>query len=113
MIDFVERQVAFPELDVQQRLSVSLEYGVAELLVREDAHFVGLTIAESGLEELDITVLTLQRGTQVTPNPRRKVVLEANDRLLCFGKLEEMRSMVPKRRPRRLRPIASDESTEE
>ena len=23
------------------------------------------------------------------------------DRLLCFGKLEEMRSMVPERRPRR------------
>ncbi len=113
VVDFVDRQVAFPELDVRQRLSVSLEYGVAELLVRDDAHLVGQTIAESGLEELDITVLTLQRGTEVTPNPRRKVVLEANDRLLCFGKLEEMRSMVPKRRPRRIRPITTDESTED
>ena len=113
IVDFVDRQVAFPELDVRQRLSVSLEYGVAELLVRDDGHFVGHTIADSGLEELDITVLTLQRGTAVTPNPRRKVVLEANDKLLCFGKLEEMRSMVPKRRPRRIRPITTDESTED
>jgi ribosomal protein S6--L-glutamate ligase len=28
-------------------------------------------------------------------------VLEAEDRLLCFGRLEEMRSMIPERRRRR------------
>ena len=114
IVDFVDDQVAFPELDVRQRLSVSIGYGVAELLVREDAHFVGQTIAESGLDERDITVLTVQRGTTVIPNPRRPFVLEANDRLLCFGRLEEMRGMIPKRRPRRVAPIASpDESTED
>ncbi|NNK91311.1 MAG: RimK family alpha-L-glutamate ligase [Acidimicrobiia bacterium] len=113
IVDFVSRQVAFPELDVRQRLSISIEYGVAELLVREDGSFVGRTIADSGLDELDITVLTVQRGTSVIPNPRRPFVLEANDRLLCFGKLEEMRSMVPRRRPRRVQPIRSDESTED
>lgn len=35
------------------------------------------------------------------PNPRKHVVLEADDRLFCFGKLDEMRSMVPERRRRR------------
>ena len=30
-------------------------------------------------------------------------MLEAEDRLLCFGKLEEMRSMIPERRKRRAR----------
>ena len=34
MIDYVANQVAFPELDVRQRLTVSAGYGVAELLVR-------------------------------------------------------------------------------
>jgi ribosomal protein S6--L-glutamate ligase len=37
----------------------------------------------------------------VIPNPRNKTVLEGEDRLLCFGKLEEMRSMIPERRRRR------------
>ena len=45
-------------------------------------------------------MLTLHRGTAVIPNPREGVVLEAGDRLLCFGKLEEMRSMIPARRKR-------------
>jgi len=103
IIDFVDNQVAFPELDVRQRLTVSTGYGVAELLVREDAHLVGQSLRESGLNERDITVLTLHRGPQVIPNPKPGRVLEANDRLLCFGRLEEMREMIPARRQRRSR----------
>jgi ribosomal protein S6--L-glutamate ligase len=101
IIDYIGNQVAFPEIDVRQRLTVSTGYGVAELVVLSGADLVGRTIAESGLEERDITVLTLHRGTSVIPNPRRRTVLEAQDRLLCFGKLEEMRSMIPERRRRR------------
>ncbi|MEV1128385.1 RimK family alpha-L-glutamate ligase [Agromyces sp. NPDC049794] len=101
IIDYIGGQVAFPEIDVRQRLTVSTGYGVAELLVHGAADLVGKTLGESGLWERDITVLTLHRGTNVIPNPRKGVVLEAEDRMLCFGKLEEMRSMVPERRRRR------------
>ena len=101
IIDFIADQVAFPEIDVRQRLTVSTGYGVAELIVHEGAELIGSTIAASGLRERDITVLTLHRGTTVIPNPRMSRELEAGDRLLCFGKLEEMRSMVPDRRRRK------------
>lgn len=103
IVDYVANQVAFPEIDVRQRLSVSTGYGVAEILVHNHGDFVGKTIGESSLGERDVTVLTLHRGTTVIPNPRNRVALEAGDRLLCFGKLEEMRSMVPERRRRRAR----------
>ncbi|MGX5695508.1 RimK family alpha-L-glutamate ligase [Agromyces soli] len=101
IIDYIAAQVAFPEIDVRQRLTVSTGYGVAELLVHTNADLVGKTLGESGLWERDITVLTLHRGPQVIPNPRKGVMLESGDRLLCFGKLEEMRSMIPERRRRR------------
>jgi ribosomal protein S6--L-glutamate ligase len=101
IIDYVANQVGFPELDVRQRLTVSTGYGVAELHVRPGADLVGKTIAESGLRDLDITVLTLNRGTTVIPNPRVNRVLEPDDRLLCFGRLEAMRGMIPDRRRRR------------
>jgi ribosomal protein S6--L-glutamate ligase len=104
IVDYIERQVAFPELDVRQRLTVSTGYGVAELLVHEGADILGKSIAESGLRNRDITVLTLTRGTTVIPNPRTERILEAEDRLLCFGKLEAMRDLVPERRKRRARP---------
>jgi len=101
VIDYIANQVAFPEIDVRQRLSVSTGYGVAELLVHNNGDFVGRSLSESGLGERDITVLTVHRGASVIPNPKRSTVLEAGDRLLCFGKLEEMRSMIPARRRRR------------
>ena len=57
-----------------------------------------------GLPEQDINVLTLYRGTTVIPNPRLKRKLEPGDRLLCFGKLEAMRGMIPEKTRRRRRP---------
>jgi ribosomal protein S6--L-glutamate ligase len=101
IIDHIANQVAFPEIDVRQRLTISTGYGVAELVVHTGSDLVGKTLRESGLGDRDITVLTLHRGTTVLPNPRPGQVLEAQDRLLCFGKLDEMRSMVPERRRRR------------
>uniref|UniRef100_UPI0035B093D8 cation:proton antiporter regulatory subunit n=1 Tax=Nocardioides xinjiangensis TaxID=2817376 RepID=UPI0035B093D8 len=96
-------QVAFPDIDVRQRLTVSTGYGVAEIVVHAGSEMVGKRLGESGLDERDITVLTLHRGTHVIPNPRNKTVLEGEDRLLCFGKLEEMRSMIPDRKQKRVR----------
>ena len=104
IVDYIESQVAFPELDVRQRLTVSTGYGVAELHVRDGATIMGQTIESSGLLENDIAVLTLTRGTHVIPNPKKSRVLEADDRLLCFGKLDAMRDLVPARRRRRAQP---------
>ena len=101
IVDHISNQVAFPELDVRQRLTVSTGYGVAEIHVPEGSEFIGQTISGSGLRERDITVLTLHRDNVVIPNPRESRELEPNDRLLCFGKLEEMRDMIPARRKRR------------
>ncbi|MFB7842595.1 RimK family alpha-L-glutamate ligase [Microbacterium sp. NPDC056052] len=101
IIDFIANQVNFPEIDVRQRLSVSTGYGVAELVIHAGAEQVGKQLGDLGLWDRDITVLTLHRGVTVIPNPRKHVVLEDEDRLLCFGKLDEMRSMIPERRRRR------------
>jgi len=101
IIDYISHEVAFPDIDVRQRLAVSTGYGVAELVVHAGADVVGTTLGESGILDKDVTVLTLNRGATVIPNPRSKQVLEAGDRLLCFGKMEEMRSMTPSRRRRR------------
>ena len=111
IIDFIEGQVSFPELDVRQRLSVSAGYGVTELLIGEQSDLVGRTLAGSDLRERDIVVLTLNRGHTVVPNPKGSRVLEVSDRLICFGKLEAMRDLVPARRKRK-RPSVKKLKTE-
>ncbi len=68
------------------------------------SEYVGKTIAESGLRDKDINVLSLRRGITVIPNPKSSRPLEGGDRLLCFGKLDSMRHLVPERTRRRRRP---------
>jgi ribosomal protein S6--L-glutamate ligase len=104
VIDYIAAQVDFPEIDVRQRLTVSKGYGVSEIYVPEGSRFIGQTITETKLSESDINVLTLYRGAKVIPNPRADRVLEPGDKLLCFGKLEAMREMIPARTQRKRRP---------
>ncbi len=95
IVDYMAAQVNFPEIDLRQRLTVSRGYGVAEIHIPESSDHIGKAISDSGLRDKDITVLTLNRGTSVIPNPRSHRLLEAGDRLLCFGKLELMRDLIP------------------
>ncbi len=104
VIEYIAAQVDFPEIDVRQRLTVSKGYGVSEIYVPEGSKFVGLTIEETKLREQDINVLTLYRDAKSIPNPKSSRVLEANDKLLCFGKLDSMRGMVPAKTVRRRQP---------
>jgi ribosomal protein S6--L-glutamate ligase len=113
VIDYISAQVDFPEIDLRQRLTVSKGYGVTEIYVPEGSNFVGMTIKETDLAEQDINVLTLYRGNKIIPNPKASRVLEPDDKLLCFGKLESMRGMIPKKTRRRRQPqiqgLVSDE----
>ncbi len=104
IIDYLAAQVDFPEIDIRQRLTVSRGYGVTEISIPAGSEFVGKSIDDSGLSEQDINVLTLYRGSTVIPNPRLKRTLEPGDRLLCFGKLESMRSMIPEKTRKKRRP---------
>lgn len=108
IIDYIAAQVDFPEIDVRQRLTVSKGYGVSEIYIPEGSNFVGQTIAQTQLLESDINVLTLYRGAKVIPNPRPDRVLDAGDKLLCFGKMESMRGMIPRRERRRRRPTVQE-----
>ena len=113
VIDYIAAQVDFPEIDLRQRLTVSKGYGVTEIYVPEGSNFVGMTIKETKLSEQDINVLTLNRGRKVIPNPRTDRVLEPDDKLLCFGKLESMRGMIPPKTRRRRRPVLKELVSEE
>ena len=108
IVDYIAAQVDFPEIDLRQRLTVSRGYGVTEIHIPEGSEYVGKSVADSGLRDRDVNVLTLYRGTSVIPNPKSSRELEAGDRLLCFGKLELMRDLIPTKARRKRRPKVKD-----
>ena len=115
IVDYIGAQVVFPEIDLRQRLTVSRGYGVTEIHIPEGSEFVGQEINASGFQDRDINALTLYRAGKVIPNPRPDRLLEPGDRLLCFGKLESMRGLVPKKTRTKRRPkvkkLPNDAST--
>ena len=104
IIDYIAAQINFPEIDLRQRLTVSRGYGVSEIYIPEGSEYIGKTIQESKLREKDIIVLTLHRDAKVIPNPRPQREIQAGDRLLCFGKLELMRNIIPQKIRRKRQP---------
>jgi ribosomal protein S6--L-glutamate ligase len=108
VIDYISAQVEFPEIDIRQRLTVSKGYGVSEIYVPDGSAYVGKMLSETDLSDKDINVLTLYRGNKVIPNPKLSRVLEPEDKLLCFGKLESMKGMIPAKTQRRRRPVVQD-----
>lgn len=104
IIDYIAAQVDFPEIDLRQRLTVSRGYGVAELHIPDGSDYIDKMISESGFSDKDINVLTLYRGTAVIPNPKHSRKFEARDRLLCFGKLDAMKGLVPEKAVKRRKP---------
>ena len=105
VIDYIAGRVNLPEIDIRQRLTVSASYGVAEIHIPDGSDLIGKTIEASGLRDRDIAILTLNRGTSVISNPKGSRTIEPGDRMLCYGKLESMRDLVPekKRRKRKMK----------
>jgi len=102
--DYIAAQVDFPEIDIRQRLTVSSGYGISDIVIPAESNLVGKSITDSGLLQQDINVLDISRGDKVIPNPKDSRILEPGDKLLCFGKLESMRALVPAGTRRKRKP---------
>jgi ribosomal protein S6--L-glutamate ligase len=98
IIRHIEEHQAFPEFDIRERLTLNSGYGVVETTLDAKSAFVGKSIAETNLRELDVSVLVIERPDTVISNPKATRVLEAGDKLLLFGNRATLKSMVPARR---------------
>jgi ribosomal protein S6--L-glutamate ligase len=107
IVEHLEEQVLFPELDLRQRLTLKSGYGVAEFPVVISSELAGRTLGESGLRDRDVQVLSITRGSVIIPNPRGDREILPGDVLLCFGKHITLKSLIPPHERRRARKKSS------
>jgi len=67
-------------------------YGISNIEVTDDSSVANKTLIETALRSHDITVLVIERGRDIIPNPHRDTKILLGDRLVCFGKLDNIRS---------------------
>jgi ribosomal protein S6--L-glutamate ligase len=96
IIEQIEHQVLFPEVDLNQRLALSAGYGISDLLVHNIPELENKTLRDAHLSDRNIQVISITRNRIVIPNPKGDVVILSGDKLLCYGELRELRSLIPK-----------------
>ncbi len=103
IIEDIESQVLFPEVDLRQRLRLAGGFGVAEFQVFNMPDIVGKALRDANLAQRNINVISIRRqqGGAVIMNPKGDDVIETGDTLLCFGELHELRQLMPERKPAR------------
>lgn len=103
IIEYLEVQSTFPEIDLRQRLTLDKGYGVAELNILKNSDLKNQSIIEAGFRDQDIVVMSIKRENVTISNPKPERLLLEGDTVLCFGKLANMKTLIEKHRvkPRR------------
>jgi ribosomal protein S6--L-glutamate ligase len=108
VVELIEEEVLFPEIDIRQRLTLQSGYSVLEVPVDDHSELAHKTIRDTGLRDRDVVVMTIQRGSVSIPNPKGSREVLPGDTLLCFGKALTLKGLAPrkKKRNRRARKLA-------
>ena len=80
------KSVSFEELVV-----TTGGYGVSSIEICKDSSVLEKAIRNTDLRKHDITILAIERKDGVIPNPSADSEILLGDKLICFGKLENIR----------------------
>lgn len=103
----VERQVKFPDVDIRQRLTLKSGYTVAEVPVPPGSELIDKTLADTGLRDRDVLVLSIMRQGLTIPNPRGSREILEGDTLVCFGKQMTLETLVPTPKPKKKKKVSA------
>ena len=104
IISYLEQEVKIPDVDIRQRLTLKSGYGVAEVPVVAGSELVGRTLAQTGLRERDVLVLSIMRQGLTIPNPKGSREILEGDTLICYGKQLTLQALVPAKKPKKAKP---------
>jgi hypothetical protein len=78
---------------VEELLQQAEGYGAARVLIGKESPMIGLSLSKSGLTREEIMVLSIERDSRIIPVPRAQNKIREGDRLILFGKLENVRKL--------------------
>lgn len=96
LTNFLRQKVAkrewFSKVSFEELLLAAGGYGVSRVKVYGESPVLNKTLLETDLRKNDITVLAIVRDEKTIANPGAGSTILRGDELVCFGKLENIRS---------------------
>lgn len=87
----IVKQEIIKPVSFEELLVATGGYGVSSIEIHQNNPILNKTLSESELRNYDITVLAIERGEQIIANPSAETKVILKDKLVCFGKLENIR----------------------
>ena len=90
----LRERLHFEKVSVEELLHQADGYGIVSVLVGTDSKILGLPLSKSGFRDRDLTVLSIEREEGVIPVPKADTTIQPGDRLICYGKIENLHSLM-------------------
>lgn len=88
--EMVNKKLIYP-VSFEELLLNAKGYGVSKIEITENNPLLGKSLVESNFRKHGILVLSIERDEAQIVNPSPNIEFELKDRLICFGKLENIR----------------------
>ena len=83
------KRVTFEELVV-----ATGGYGISQIEIFKDSPVLDKTLMTSELRDADVTVLAIHKEGEIIPNPPARTKIALGDKLICFGKLDNIKKKI-------------------
>ena len=83
----------FKRRPVEEIMRLAEGYGIAEVNLAGECEEVGKSLNDSSFRNKDILIIAIERGSKVIPAPGGQDKLFAEDTLICYGKMENIKAI--------------------
>lgn len=88
------RRDLFHHTNFEELLVATGGYGIVRIRPQTGSPVLNKTLIESQLRQHDVTVLAITRENRTKANPSADTRIQTGDELICFGKLDNIRSQI-------------------
>jgi len=92
--ELLKEKLHFEKVYVEELLQQSDGYGIAKILVAKKSKVTGSTVSTSGFKERDLLILSVERDKEVIHVPDAQTTIRVGDRLICYGKLDNLEGLI-------------------
>lgn len=90
----LKEKLHFEKVHIQEILRQPDGYGIATILIGKRSKVAGSTLSQSGFKERELMVLSIERDEKVIHVPNGRAVIRVGDRVIFYGKLQNLKGLV-------------------
>jgi hypothetical protein len=90
----LREKLRFEKVLVEELLHQADGYGIVTIIIGKKSKVAGKSLNESGFKERDLLILSVETDKEVIHVPDAQTTIRVGDRLICYGKLDNLTGLI-------------------